>query len=140
MQYVRQGLTSDEYHFEYIEVGDKYAQFTDYLNVNSFGTAYLVRLFRATLGNIKPARSDISPNIHFRAGKMYFKKTSRHCTYDQSDCWTVRVHPEIHSIDYTQTSTRGGAQVRIGGDNLDGTDWVVTIGGVPCTITPNSNF
>jgi hypothetical protein len=95
-------------------------------------------LFRATLGDIKPARSDISPDLHFRNGKMYEKKTSRHCTYDQSDCWTVRVHPEITSIDYAQTATNGGSKIKITGSNLAGTEATVNIGGIPCEVLSQS--
>ncbi len=132
-------MTSDDYHFEYIEIGDKYAQFTDWLSPNSFGSAYTVRLFRATLGNILPPRADISPDVHFRSGKMYQKKSSRHCTYDQSDCWTLRVHPFITGIDYFQSNTNGGGRIKIRGESLDGTDYSVTIGGIPCIVKPDGN-
>ena len=70
---------------------------------------------------------------------MYHKKTSRHCTYDQSDCWTLRVHPQITEIEYPQGNTNGGGRMKIRGNNLFGTDYSVSIGGIPCIPVPDIN-
>jgi hypothetical protein len=53
----------------------------------------------------KPGNSEIWPL--FRVGHSFKMGQSRHCTWDMSDCWTVKTHPVVSGISASEGYTSG---------------------------------
>jgi hypothetical protein len=56
------------------------------------------------------------------------------CNVDQSDCYTVRVHPTIESISQAGGYTSGGQKLRLTGTSLDGATITVMVDDTPCNV------
>lgn len=70
----------------------------------------------------------------FVTGHAYKRTTSKHCSYDGTDCWNVRVHPKIDSISASSGSPNGYQTLQINGMGLNGTAISVTADGETCTV------
>jgi hypothetical protein len=62
------------------------------LTANSYSTP-----LNTFVGNQPPAK-DVKPSALFRVGESYIMNTAKHCNFDGTDCWNVRVHPVIDKL------------------------------------------
>jgi hypothetical protein len=63
--------------------------------------------------------------------------TAKHCNFKGDDCWYVRVHPVIDSLNYSAGSIRGGQELKIKGFGFEGKAEVF-VDGVKCDVRRNS--
>jgi hypothetical protein len=59
------------------------------------------------VGNHPPTK-DATPSALFRVGESYIMNTAKHCNFDGEECWNVKVHPVIDSINASSGSVLGG--------------------------------
>jgi hypothetical protein len=59
--------------------------------------------------------------------------TAKHCNFEGTDCWNVRVHPVIDKINASSGSVLGGQELKIKGYGLNG-DAEVLVDGVSCDV------
>ena len=71
-------------------------------------------------------------------GDSYLRHSAKHCTWEGDECWHVRTHPVIDAISASEGYLSGGQELRISGFGLNGTDVQVTVDGVQCKVTSNS--
>jgi hypothetical protein len=57
--------------------------------------------------------ADVKPRAQFRVGDVMPLSTSKHCNFDGDDCWSVRVHPMIDSLESSEGYTTGGQDLKI---------------------------
>lgn len=89
------------------------------------------------VGKNDPNR-DAKPDVNFsRFGRARLMESSRHCSFDGTDCWTIRVHPKVDSVSAATGYLNGGQTLEIKGWGLQGkTSTTVTIDGVDCAVDP----
>lgn len=95
-----------------------------------YGLSFLNRY----VGPNKPTKSAQLDLSFTRFGKPTFKKSSKHCNWAGTDCWTIRVHPRIDAISAASGFLNGGETLVITGQGLSGTSKTVTVDGVACTV------
>jgi len=83
-----------------------------------------------------PAK-DVTPRMLFHVGDTYLRQSAKHCNFAGTECWNVRVHPKIDSIEATQGYSTGGQELNISGWGLNGAS-EVTVAGVACTVTAST--
>ena len=82
--------------------------------------------------------ADVKPRAQWRVGDSMPLSTSEHCSFDGDECWSVRVHPVIESLDASSGYTLGGQDLTIYGKfGLSG-DAEVEVDGVKCDVTYRS--
>jgi hypothetical protein len=59
--------------------------------------------------------ADVKPRAQFRVGDVMPLSTSKHCNFDGDDCWSMRVHPVIDSLQSSEGYTTGGQDLKIFG-------------------------
>lgn len=72
------------------------------------------------------------------AGDAYLRQSATHCSFDGLECWNVRVHPVIESINAATGYTTGGQELQITGWGLSG-EAEVTVDGVSCQVTATTD-
>lgn len=81
---------------------------------------------------------DVKPKALFRAGDSFIRASAKHCNFEGDECWNVRVHPLIESIDASEGYATGGQELTISGFGLKG-DAEVLVDGVICKVTATSD-
>ena len=98
-------------------------------------THYRVGTIHSLAGNQEPGRQ--IPEARFRVGNAHIRNRARHCDFTGTDCWYVKTHPMIESIDRSDGYTTGGQTLTINGWGLKGVtteDVEVTVDGVACEV------
>lgn len=104
-----------------------------------------LRLSKFNLGKLPAVVTDPKPTksadvvARFYTGHAYKRTTSYHCDYDGTDCWYVRVHPKIESINHSSGTQNGYQTLIISGQGLNGTDISVTADGVECQVQSSTD-
>jgi len=78
--------------------------------------------------------------VRFRVGNALLRESSKHCNFKGDDCWYVKTHPRIDSINAVDGYTTGGQTLNITGWGLkpstnQTSDVTVTVDGVGCKVT-----
>ena len=82
---------------------------------------------------------DVKPRAQFRVGDVMPLSTSKHCNFDGDDCWSMRVHPVIDSLQSSEGYTTGGQDLKIFGQfGFEGAA-EVDVDGVKCDVTSKSD-
>jgi len=131
-------LNDDMEPVQSIRIGGANVDWEGIIDASTETTHSTVDAYSAYIGDQKTSK-DSSVDIKFRTGNVYKRATSKHCLFDMSECWTVRTHPTISSIDKSQGFTSGGQTLQISGTGLKGTDVQVSVAGVDCTVTEITN-
>jgi len=105
---------------------------------NSYRTPdWTVDDYPAYIGDQK-ASKDSKVVVKMRGGNAMNLGTSTHCTWDSTECWTLRTHPKIDSISADTGYTTGGQEMTLTGTGLSGTTAEVMVDGVACVVTSNT--
>jgi hypothetical protein len=73
------------------------------------------------------------------AGNAYnLENSAKHCNFDNTDCYNVRVMPAISGISASGGYTSGGQELTITGTSLNGTAIAIEVDGTACTVTSSS--
>ena len=75
-----------------------------------------------------------TPRVLFYNGLAQMLRGMTHCNFAGDDCWTVRVHPRLTTVNFNDGYTTGGQEIHITGVTLNGTNVDVQVGGSPCDI------
>ena len=87
-----------------------------------------------TVSDLQAPAKAVTPRMLFHAGDTYLRQSAQHCNFAGTECWNVRVHPKIDSIEASQGYITGGQELNISGSGLT-TAAEVTVDGVTCTVT-----
>lgn len=72
-------------------------------------------------------------------GDAYRQKlASQKCSFDNTDCYDVRIMPSITDITASGGYTSGGQEITITGTSLDGTTIAIEVDGAACQVTSSS--
>ena len=85
------------------------------------------------VGDQSPAQ-DVTPRALFRVGDSYIRDAAKHCNFEGTECWNVKVHPVIDSVSASEGFATGGQHLEITGYGLDGEDIEVLVDNVPCSV------
>lgn len=81
---------------------------------------------------------DAEPSILMQVGYAMPQSTSKHCSFDGTECWTVKNLPSITSISADQGYVSGGQTLVIQGNGFQSSsDINVKVDGVPCQVIAN---
>lgn len=129
---------SDYFPAEELRIGRKNSNWEGLMD-------YRTRLTRSFLGKLSAVAGQPNPSksaevdARFITGYAYKRSTAYHCNFANTECWYVRVHPKIESVNATSGSITGYQNLKIEGYGLNGTAVSVTVDGEPCNIKL-SNF
>jgi hypothetical protein len=130
-------IDSADYPVEELSLGGTNTEWKNTLYGGFRIASYTVRdPLTAKVGDNAPAK-DVTPRSRFRVGDSYIQDTAKHCNFEGDDCWNVRVHPKIDSIDSSSGLVTGGQEIKITGLGLNG-DAKVEVDGVECEVKSNS--
>lgn len=85
-----------------------------------------------------PPTKHVKPEALFKAGHTLIRPSATHCNFAGDECWNVRVHPVIESIDATTGFTTGGQELVVRGFGLSGADEIV-VDGQTCTVISSTD-
>lgn len=80
------------------------------------------------------AMNSTDPAVLFYNGLALLMRQATHCNFNNSECWTVRVHPRIKTVSHNTGYTTGGQHLRLTGVSFNGTNVEIWVDGVNCTI------
>lgn len=83
--------------------------------------------------------SQSTPEARFVTGDSFIRNSAQHCTFDGTECWTVRTHAKIEAISADSGYTSGGQQMTITGHGFRSDNIQVTVDGQPCEVTSHDN-
>ena len=128
----RYKLNSDMEPFQEIRIGNTLVDWEGLIDSSYRTTQMMVDKYPAYVRDNKPSK-DNNVRARFRVGDSYPYATSKHCNFDESECWTIRTHPKINSISAEEGYITGGQTIKIEGEGLKITNTSsVTIDGVEC--------
>ena len=102
----------------------------------SGGTNYVTGRVTQETRNMDVDVSVMFPGVG-KAWKEF--EDGRHCTVNQQDCYTARIHPTIKYVSSTRGFTTGGTILRLIGTSLDAKDSLeILVDGAPCKLIANN--
>lgn len=129
-------LNSDMEPMQKMMIGDSNTYWEGIIDASYRPTPYHIKPFRSVVGDQKPGKTT-DPRIQFRVGDAMKREESKHCNFVGDECWHVRTHPVIDSIDKADGYTTGSQTLTITGSGFEGTN-VVKVDGVTCVVTTAS--
>jgi hypothetical protein len=130
-------VASGELPIQELALGNVKTNWAETIDAETTLSAYQYKDPLNTIVGNHPPTKDVKPRALFRVGDSYVMDTAKHCNFDGTDCWTVRVHPVIDKINAVEGSVLGGQELKIKGYGLNG-DAEVLVDGVKCDVRSTS--
>lgn len=121
--------------FYYLKIGKTLTEWEGLIDSGKRLPDWIINPVTTVVGKNPPSKS-VDPDVNFSMfGKPRLMESSRHCSFDGTECWRIRVHPKIDSISAAQGYLQGGQTLIIKGWGLKGqASTSVVIDGVTCII------
>jgi hypothetical protein len=110
-------LNDDMEPFEDIKVGGTLVDWEGTIDSSYRTPDWRVSKYPVYIGDNKPSKAQ-NAVVRMRGGYAMNRPTATHCTWDGTECWTVRTHPKIDSVSASTGYTTGGQEITITGQGL----------------------
>jgi len=120
--------------FYYLKIGDTLTDWEGWITSETRMPDWQSTQIVTVVGKNRPIKS-ADPDVSFnKFGRVNKKETSLHCNFAGDECWRIRVHPKIDSINAATGYKTGGQTMIIKGHGLKGLTTSVSVDGVACVI------
>lgn len=126
-------LNDDMEPIQEIRIGKTLVDWEGLMDSSYRTSDWTVARYPAYIGDQKISADD-NAVVKMRGGNALNLKTATHCTWDSSECWTVRTHPKVDSVDKSTGYITGGQEITISGSGLAGDAVEVLVDGVACSV------
>lgn len=129
---------SDQILINYMKVGATSMDTEAYITEDTFPNRWNYRHLSGALPDDIFANANLKPTIGFTRGETYSVPSSEYCNIDKTDCYHVRVHPNIKTVSANTGYIGGGQTITITGNALNGTTHEVLVDGTACVVQSSS--
>ena len=111
-------IPADYEPFQHLKIGNILTEYEGLIDSSTRLSNWSIGAVSTIVGKNDPQR-DAKPDANFsRVGRARLMESSRHCSFDGTDCWTIRVHPKIDSVSAATGYINGGQTLVIKGWGL----------------------
>jgi len=129
------GSYAKTWPFEEARIDGTLIDFEDYVDEETSLSGYYKNYILGIIGDQAPNSHSV-PSMSFVVGNALLESSqTKHCSFDMSDCYSVRTLPMISDVSANSGSTAGGQHLTISGHGLDSGAATITVDGVACEVT-----